>query len=131
MKSILVDFDGNIQNITEVGEEFEVYEGDNNLKWIQVDDSVDMGMKVRNGVPVDAGTLFDSSSREKAEIERKVQYGDVGAQLDLLYKDLKKGTTTFVEFIDEIKNNTLRPGDLPDDDSIEYSEPERPCWETK
>jgi hypothetical protein len=128
MKSILTDVTGNIQNITEVGKEFEVFEGDE-LRWIQVEDGVEITDKIRDGVPVHPEKLVDESSRVKASIERGLLYGDLGAQLDLIYQDLKNGTTQFVSFIDDVKANSVSPRDVSDTDGVEWVMPERPAWE--
>jgi hypothetical protein len=128
MKSVLTDVTGNIQSITEVGEEFEIHEG-GELKWIQVDDGVDICDKIRDGVAVHPSTLVDETSRFKASIERGILYGDLGAQLDLIYQDLKNGTTEFVSFIDDVKANSISPRTQSDTDGIEWVPSDRPAWE--
>jgi hypothetical protein len=40
---------------------------------------------------------------------RQVRYGDLGSQLDMLYHDLKEGTSNWIEHIDKVKAEVRKP----------------------
>ena len=41
--------------------------------------------------------------------DRKIAYGDIGDQLDMRYKDLLNGTTTWKDFIAKVKSDNPKP----------------------
>ena len=130
MKKILVDAEGNITNIANPGDEFEVYEGPGQtLKWMDADDTVQEDDVVRNGEIVSSWN-FGASSAGKNVIERVRRYGQLGDQLDMIYKDMKNGTTEWVDHIDTVKGEVASPSSLPDDDVSDYITRPEPEWET-
>lgn len=91
MKKVLIGYQGWVQEIRNPGEEFEIYEGpDANMAWVDAPDEVTLDW-----------TLEWSPSQQKMvwverdgpytdnSVARKVAYGDVGEQLDMLFHELK------------------------------------------
>jgi len=131
MKSVLVDFQGGVQAIANPGEEFEIYEGDDaTVRWVSCPhDDVTESWLLNQGiwtdrpsVPPDYGML------------RKLAYGDIGEQLDMLYRDMKNGTNEWTTHIDVIK--TIVPGPnsqealevASDQVNIIWGAPDSPAW---
>jgi len=129
MKKILVDTEGNITDICNAGDEFEVYEGPGaTIKWMDADDNVQEDDCVRNGEVISSWN-FGASTAAKAGIERVIKYGQLGDQLDMIYKDMKNGTTDWVDHIDAVKVAVGSPSVLPDDDIQDYVPRAEPEWE--
>jgi|APSaa5957512535_1039671.scaffolds.fasta_scaffold07177_8 hypothetical protein len=106
MKSILIDGNNIVRDIADAGTEFETHKS---LTWTTTETEV-----TREGIweLQDDGSCIDLALEEartplgafaRFEKARQVSYGDVGAQLGMLYDDMKNGTTTWVDKIDEIK----------------------------
>ena len=100
-KSVLVDFQGGIQHICEPGDEFEVFEGpDAKVRWTTcASDDINDSWILHNGVWEQNVQAPPSYS-----VLRRNAYGDIGEQLDMLYRDQINGTTTWRDAIQAIKD---------------------------
>jgi len=105
-KSVLVDFQGGIQHICEPGEEFEVYEGpDAKVRWTTcASDDINDTWILHNGVWEQNVQAPPSYS-----VLRRNAYGDIGEQLDMLFKDMQNGTTNWQDHIAAVKNTVPGP----------------------
>ncbi len=91
MKKALVSYQGYVSEIRDPGEEYDIYEGpDAAIAWVDAPDEIQLDWTLewspsqqimiwveRDGPHTDNG------------VARKVAYGEVGAQLDMLYHELK------------------------------------------
>ncbi|UNH61164.1 hypothetical protein SSZBM1_47 [Synechococcus phage S-SZBM1] len=85
-KRALVRADGFITDICEAGEEFEVYTGPgSSLKWMDIPDDA------TNLWKMELGEWIPDYSFHDPETLRIVAYGDPGAQLSMLYRDIEAG----------------------------------------
>jgi hypothetical protein len=131
MKRVLVDFKGSVQAIANPGEEFEVYEGpDAAVRWVNCnDDSIDASWVLVNGE-----WLPNVQAPPSYEVLRKQAYGDVGEQLDMLYKDMVNGTSNWVEHVQMVKETV--PGPNSDEareifaarPAVNWNNTESPAW---
>ena len=104
-KSCLVDYRGFITDVVEPGEEFEVYQGDDSpLRWITCDDD-----NVTNMWVLYNGEFFDSADRleRNQQMKRKVEYGQIEEQLDMMYWDQVNGTTTWKDHVTAVKSSIV------------------------
>ena len=132
-KSCLVDYRGFITDIRDVGDEFEVYQGDDApIKWVTCDDD-----NVTNLWVLYNGEFFDSSDRleRNQDMKRKVEYGQVEDQLDMMYWDQMNGTTTWKDHITATKANIVKQSAADADATFyankkefEMGTEEAPCW---
>jgi hypothetical protein len=106
MKRVLVDFKGSVQAIVNPGDEFEVYEGpDAVVRWVNCnDDSIDASWVLNDGTWIPFVQAPPSY-----EVLRRQAYGDVGEQLDMLYKDAVNGTTNWKEHVAMVKATVPGP----------------------
>ena len=112
MKKALVNIYGDISDVVEAGDEFEIYVGaDATCIWMDVPDSVTITnvTSVINGEFVDQE--INETHKHKREVDRKVEYGDIGEQLDMIYKDAMNDTTTWKDHITSIKANNPPPSE--------------------
>jgi hypothetical protein len=140
MKKVLIGYQGYIHEIKNPGEEFDIYEGpDAAIAWVDAPDNVQ----------VDWTLEYSPSKGEMVWVERvkphtdpvmarKVAYGDIGEQLDMLYKDMVNGTDAWVQHINNVKTTLPKPSSLsetapmsPEDlkELAEIEEPscDKPC----
>tara|TARA_R110001592_G_scaffold58459_1_gene177063 strand:- start:2922 stop:3311 length:390 start_codon:yes stop_codon:yes gene_type:complete len=127
-KMCLVNASGTIGEIVNPGQEYEIYEGEGAaIKWVNCsNDSVTIDWIMKAGVFVErSGPLVDFALR------RKVAYGDIGAQLDMQYKDGLNGTTTWKDHIAAVKAANAAPSEQPDQEEITPNGTiENPAWES-
>ena len=90
MKKALMDIQGTIGQIEEPGDDFEIYNGDDaTIQWVDAPDDVQLDWTLEwspaqeTMVWVERDTPFTDP-----EIARKIAYGDVGDQLDMIYKEI-------------------------------------------
>ena len=126
-KMCLVDYRGFISEIVNPGEEFEIYDGpDAKIKWIQCDnDSVTVDWVLINNVFTERNPLdiVDYAQR------RRIAYGDVGEQMDMMYKDQVNGTTTWRDHIANVKATVAAPSEQPDYTEVTPTGTEdNPAW---
>ena len=126
-KMCLVTYEGSIMEIVDPGQEVEIYDGEGaTLKWVSCsNDSVNLNWIMKDGAFVERDELpVDFTLR------RKVAYGDIGAQLDMQYKDLLNGTTTWKDHIAAVKAANAAPSEQPDNTAITPNGTiENPAWE--
>ena len=129
MKKVLVDIYGNISNVVEAGDEFEIYDGaDATCIWMDVpaDVVLDENTIVANGSFVERLNIQDTS--EGRSLARKVSYGDIGSQLDMIYKDELNGTTIWKDHIANIKATVPAPSEGTEATGVEPTPREEPQW---
>ncbi len=127
MKKVLVDIYGKISDVVEAGDEFEIYVGaDATCIWMDVpaDVVLDENTVVVNGSFVER---FDSRDTiEGRNIARRISYGDIGEQLDMIYKDELNDTTIWKDHIANIKATMPAPSEGTE--AIEPTPREEPQW---
>ena len=126
-KECLVDYTGRISQIVEVGEKFEIYEGEGStIKWVTcAQDEVTTLWYMKDG----AFIQIDTPPADKAQ-RRRVAYGDIGEQLDMQYKDALNGTTTWKDHIAAVKAANAAPSEQPDYTAVTPDGTiENPAWE--
>ena len=102
---------GNLTDICNEADKFEVYQGaDAEFKWCEVPDDTTYDHYMVNGVVIHREENEDL--REDAEVARRLAYGDVGEQLDMIYRDNVNGTTEWKDHVANIKATTTKPGDI-------------------
>ena len=126
-KKCLVTYLGTIMEIVDPGQEYDIYEGENaTMKWVDCsNDSVDLNWIMKNGAfvertapPVDYG------------MRRRVAYGDIGDQLDMMYRDAVNGTTEWKDHVAAVKSANAAPSEQPDDSWAQTTGTmENPAWE--
>tara|TARA_R110002012_G_scaffold309156_1_gene516006 strand:- start:1210 stop:1575 length:366 start_codon:yes stop_codon:yes gene_type:complete len=119
MKHILVNSAGKVIDVHE--EQFPVHE---NFKWHTVDnDDVKVGWTYKDNTLVDAYAEWlktDEGKRASMVEARQLEYGTIGDQLDAIYRDLKNGTSEYVNHISSVKEKhpKVEPVDPNEKDSI-------------
>lgn len=97
MKKVLIGYQGWVSEIRNPGEEYEIYEGPGaNMAWVDAPDEITLDWTLewspsqKKMVWVERDGPYTDNS-----VARKVAYGEIGDQLDLLYHELKtNGTIT-------------------------------------
>lgn len=132
MKKALVTIPGYVSQIVDPGEDFEIYEGpDAAFVWVDAPDDITVDWTLEYSPS--AGTMV-WVKRTKAytdpEVARKVAYGDIGAQLDMQYKDSLDGGTRWVDHIAAVKASIPKPTPRPTPMTLEelnvFAETEEP-----
>lgn len=110
MKRVLVTYEGNVQDIKNPGEEYEVYEGpDAAVRWVNCDnDEINDHWVLVNGTWVE-----NVEAPPSYAVLRREAYGDIGDQLDMLYKDMINGTSNWVDHVTAVKE--IVPGPNSDE----------------
>lgn len=136
MKRVLLDYRGLINEVVDVGSEFPVYDGpDSTIKWVLCPhDDVTTLWHLSEGQWVSPENKLDYDQNMK----RKIAYGDIGDQLDMLYKDIKSGNLTngeWVKNIDAVKSTIesqssyeANPSNFENKVRIKIHGPEDPAW---
>ena len=132
-KKCLVDYRGFITDVVEPGDEFEVYQGDDSpLRWVTCDDDA-----VTNLWVLYNGEFFPTTDRleRNQQMKRKVEYGSVEDQLDMMYWDQANGTTTWKDHVPQIKTNIVNQATADADATFyegkkefEMGTEEAPAW---
>tara|TARA_B100000131_G_scaffold292906_1_gene307788 strand:+ start:240 stop:668 length:429 start_codon:yes stop_codon:yes gene_type:complete len=103
---------GALSDICDEADKFEIYEGaDAELKWLEVPDDTTYEHAMINGVVVHRSDNEDL--RQDAGVERIIAYGDVGEQLDMMYRDQVNGTTEWKDHVANVKSTTTKPSTIP------------------
>lgn len=137
MKRVLVDYLGGICHIVVPGgderpqaiycsREFEVVEGAGaTSRWVDAPDEVDEFWRLENGEWVDRSISYTDPARA-----RVVAYGQLGEQLDMIYKDMVNGTTNWQEHIASVKSAIPMDPELINQGKREpvMHDRERPSW---
>jgi len=136
MKRVLLDYRGLINEVVEVGSEFPVYDGpDTGIKWVLCPhDDVTTLWHLSEGQWVSPENKIDYDQNMK----RKIAYGDIGDQLDMLYKDIKSGHLTdgeWVANVDRVKTEIesqasyeANPANFEGKVRIKIHDPSDPAW---
>ena len=102
---------GQISDIVDEADKFDIYEGaDAAMKWCEVPDDTTYEHTMINGVCYARSDCEDL--RMGQTLERQNAYGDVGAQLDMQYKDELNGTTTWKDHIAGVKAAVAAPSTI-------------------
>ena len=102
---------GNLTDICNEADKFEVYQGaDAEFKWCEVPDDTTYDHYMVNGVVIHREENEDL--REDAEVARRLAYGDVGEQLDMIYRDNVNGTTEWKDHVANVKATTTKPDSI-------------------
>jgi len=121
MKKVLMSIEGYVLEVHDPGQEYDIYNGaDATFVWVDAPDDVTLDWTLewspaqqkmiwveRDGPPVDNGML------------RKVAYGTLESQLDMMYHDAMDGTSRWKDHITMVKNNIPRPDPEPEPMSAE------------
>jgi hypothetical protein len=91
MKKVLVGFQGHILQIEEPGNDFDIYNGpDATFQWVDGPDNVTLDWTLEYSPSQDAAIWVERDEPPTdPNIARKVAYGEVGEQLDMLYHELQ------------------------------------------
>tara|TARA_B100001989_G_scaffold31391_1_gene18685 strand:+ start:826 stop:1299 length:474 start_codon:yes stop_codon:yes gene_type:complete len=119
--------------VVEPGEEFEVYQGDDSpLRWVTCDDDA-----VTNLWVLYNGEFFPTSDRleRNQQMKRKVEYGSIEDQMDMMYWDQVNGTTTWKDHVSAVKANIVNQATADADANFyagkkefEMGTEEAPAW---
>ena len=127
-KMCLVTFQGTIMEIVDPGQEYQIYEGEGaTAKWVlSADDDVNLDWIMKDGAFVERDAPpVDYSMR------RRVAYGDIGEQLDMMYHDQIESTTTWKDHIAAVKAANAAPSEQPDYTAVTPNGTmENPAWES-
>lgn len=97
MKKVLIGYQGWVSEIRDPGQEYEIYNGpDANMQWVDAPDEVTLDWTLEWSPSKQEMVWVERDgpySPGQSEVARKVAYGDVGAQLDMLYHELKETGT--------------------------------------
>ena len=103
---------GMLSDFVDEADKFEIYEGaDATDKWMEVPDDATFEHKMVNGVVIHHHEQEDL--RDEAVVDRRNAYGGIDEQLDMQYKDLLNGTTTWKDHIANVKATTTKPSTIP------------------
>jgi len=93
MKKALIGYQGWVSEIRNPGEEYEIYNGpDANMQWVDAPDEITLDWTLewspsrQEMIWVERDMPYSPNANEVA---RKVAYGEVGAQLGMIYDELK------------------------------------------
>ena len=160
MKKALMDFTGGVADIVEPGEEYPLFLGRGCAQmWVNAPDNITKTWTLEWS-PAAEDMIWVERDETYADpaTTRRVAYGEVGQQLDLLYKDLAAGRdlagadALWFNHIKTVKENTVRPSDVEEpmdptmteeevsefmsdavepstDRPMKISSPDNPCWE--
>ena len=104
---------GSFSDIVDEEDKFEIYEGpDAKVRWMEVPDDTTYEHLMVNGVVIHHSEQEDL--REGAIVDRMIAYGDIGEQMDMMFRDARDGTTTWKDHIANVKETTTAPGSIPE-----------------
>ncbi len=144
---------GTIGQIAEPGEDFEIYNGpDATIQWVDAPDDVQLDWTLEWSPAQEVMIWVERDQpHTDPEIARKIAYGEVGDQLDMIYKEVKangsiSATGPWASHIDNVKATYDAPvaRDVPltneeqiaidsvtepsADNIAKVSSEEMPCW---
>ena len=119
--------------MVEPGDEFEVYQGDDSpIRWVTCDDD-----NVTNLWVLYNGEFFPTTDRleRNQQMKRKVEYGSIEDQMDMMYWDQVNGTTTWKDHVSAVKANIVNQATADADATFyegkkefEMGTEEAPAW---
>jgi|TARA_B100000035_G_scaffold149314_1_gene127270 hypothetical protein len=134
MKKALVGVEGYIHEVVEPGQDYEIYNGpDATMQWVDAPDNctdwwtLEYSPSQRQMIWVER-----DSAHQDPEIARKVAYGDVGEQLDMMYKDQLDGGTRWKDHVANVKATLPAPSATANDapmneaEMVDYRENQEP-----
>jgi hypothetical protein len=134
MKSVLVDFRGLISDIVDPGNEFPVYNGsDSPIRWVTCDnDNIENTWLLIDGQWVAPEDRYENGQN----LKRQIAYGDIGEQLDMMYKDILDGGTRWKDHISNVKATIESESDFEANPSnkegkveVRLSSTDNPAWD--
>jgi hypothetical protein len=99
MKKALIAINGYIQQIVDPGEDFEIYNGpDATIQWVDAPDNVMLDWTLEWS-PLQNTMIWVERDAPftNREVARKIAYGEVGAQLGMIYDELKETGTLSID----------------------------------
>jgi hypothetical protein len=116
MKKVLVGFQGFIHQIENPGDEYPIYNGpDAKFTWVNAPDEVTLDWTLEYS-PAQERSIWVERERPAAdkEVARKVAYGTIEAQLDMIYHELQdtgslSATGPWASHITLVKNTLDAP----------------------
>jgi hypothetical protein len=136
MKRVLLDFRGVINDVVEVGDEFEIYDGpDTALKWcLCPHDDVTPEWHVIKGEWIRPEQKLDTDQN----MRRKIAYGNIEEQLGMLYWDIVNDNLRDGEWVrrcKDVKESVMSQAEWEANEenwrgkiTLEFHIPEDPCW---
>ncbi len=121
---------GSLSDICDEADKFEIYEGpDAKMRWMEVPDDTTYEHLMVNGVVIHRSEQEDL--REGAVVDRMIAYGDIGEQMDMMFRDARDGTTTWKDHVASVKASTTAPGSIPEfvPDPQKYQLEGRQAWD--
>jgi hypothetical protein len=126
MKKALVTENGIVTDIVNQGEEFEVAGLGETFMWVDCPDDLSDTAVMVNGEFVD-----EPQRGAPFHMRRRVEYGSIEDQLDMMYKDMLNGTTLWQDHVTAVKALVPKPAEgEPDDPSpLAVQDPTKKPWE--
>lgn len=136
MKRVLLDFRGVINDIVEVGDEFEIYDGpDSAIKWcLCPHDDVADDWHLIKGNWIRPENKLDTDQN----MRRKIAYGSLEEQLGMLYWDIVNNNLengSWVNKCKEVKESIMSqkqwesdPSNIEGKVKLEFHTEDDPCW---
>jgi hypothetical protein len=95
MKKVLIGYQGWVQQIVEPGQEYEIYEGaDASIVWVDAPDEITLDWTLEYSPSQGKSIWIEREGGfTDLSVARSVAYGQVGAQLDMLYHEIKTNGT--------------------------------------
>ena len=92
MKKALIGYQGWVQDIREPGEEFEIYNGpDASIQWVDAPDEITLDWTLEWSPQQQQMIWVERDGPYTQDSEaRRVAYGEVGEQLDMLFHELQE-----------------------------------------
>jgi hypothetical protein len=114
MKKALVDVLGYIKELHEPGKEFEIYEGpDASMAWVDVPDDCTVYWTLEWSPASKSMVLVKRDGPyTNPLVKRIVSYGEVGEQLDMIFKDIQDNNLEngrWINHIKTVKSTTPKP----------------------
>lgn len=153
MKKALMGAIGYIQQIVDPGEDFEIYNGpDATIQWVDAPDNVSLDWTLEYSPSQETMVWVERDAPfSDREVARKIAYGEVGAQLGMIYDELKEAGTLSMDglwasHITAVKESIEKPAARPELQTLEeimalneviepsvdipakMSSHELPCW---
>ena len=135
MKKVLVGFQGHVLQVEEPGNDFDIYNGpDATFQWVDGPDNITLDWTLEYS-PSQGRAVWVERDEPPTDpgLARKVAYGEIGEQLDMLYHELQDtGTLSasgpWASHIATVKNSLPAAGDYSNPEPL--SEEERMALDT-
>lgn len=111
MKKALMSIQGYVHQIVEPGEDYEIYCGpDATIAWVDAPDDITLAWTLEYSPKAKKMVWVKrDGAHTDPTIARKVAYGDVGEQLDMMYKDMLDGGTRWKDHVAAVKRDLPKP----------------------